>query len=162
MQYAEADAPHEHYSRLLKLRLPVVLVNAAADHLDFPRVSTDDAAAMEQAYGHLVSLGHERIGLVLGPADHVPSRRKLAAFEVVAKNPFFQPRSAEDRMIGSLSEGEKARLIANGTYNADGTVNMETAERLGWVKTWKEQEEQARAAAANAVSPRAAIMGENK
>ena len=35
-QYAEADAPHEHYARLLKLRLPVVLVNAAAEHLDFP------------------------------------------------------------------------------------------------------------------------------
>ena len=54
-QYAEADAPHEHYTRLLQLRLPVVLVNAAADHLDFPRVSTDDAVAMEQAYAHLAS-----------------------------------------------------------------------------------------------------------
>ena len=71
-QYAEADAPHEHYKRLLKLRLPVVLINAAAEHLDFPRVSTDDAVAMEQAYGHLVSLGHERIGLILGPQDHMP------------------------------------------------------------------------------------------
>src|SRR6476469_8811659 len=80
-QYAEADAPHDHYLRLLKLRLPVVLVNAAAEHLDFPRVSTDDAVAMEQAHGHLASLGHERIGLILGPPDHVPSRRKLDAFE---------------------------------------------------------------------------------
>jgi Transcriptional regulators len=52
-QYAEADAPHDHYALLLKLRLPVVLVNAAAEHLDFPTVSTDDAVAMEQAYGHL-------------------------------------------------------------------------------------------------------------
>jgi DNA-binding LacI/PurR family transcriptional regulator len=83
-QYAEADAPHEHYARLLKLRLPVVLVNAAAEHLDFPRVSTDDAVAMEQAYGHLAYLGHERIGLILGPPDHVPSRRKLVAFEATA------------------------------------------------------------------------------
>jgi DNA-binding LacI/PurR family transcriptional regulator len=84
-QYAEADAPHEHYTRLLQLRLPVVLVNAAADHLDFPRVSTDDAVAMEQAYGHLASLGHERIGLILGPRDHVPSQRKLAALEAVTQ-----------------------------------------------------------------------------
>ena len=65
-QYAEADAPHEHYVRLLRLRLPVVLVNAAAEHLDFPRVSTDDAVAMEQAHAHLAYLGHERIGLILG------------------------------------------------------------------------------------------------
>ena len=56
-QYAEADAPHDHYRGCCKLRLPVVLVNAAAEHLDFPRVSTDDAVAMEQAYGHLASLG---------------------------------------------------------------------------------------------------------
>src|SRR5205085_4595867 len=84
-QYAEADAPHEHYARLLKLRLPVVLVNAAADHLDFPRVSTDDAAAMEQSYGHLASPGPDRIGLIIGPSDHVPSMRKLAAFQAVAR-----------------------------------------------------------------------------
>src|ERR1700761_3712472 len=83
-QYAEADAPHDHYDRLLQLRLPVVLVNAAADHLDFPRVSTDDAVAMEQAYSHLLYLGHTRIGLILGPPDHVPSLRKLATFERLA------------------------------------------------------------------------------
>src|SRR6201981_1093943 len=83
-QYAEADAPHDHYLRLLELRLPVVLVNAAAEHLDFPRVSTDDAVAVEQAFGHLAALGHERIGLILGPADHMPSRRKHAAFEAAA------------------------------------------------------------------------------
>src|ERR1700760_2321860 len=80
-QYAEADAPHDHYTRLRELRLPVVLVNAAADHLDFPRVSTDDDVAMQQAYSHLAHLGHERVGLILGPLDHVPSRRKLAAFD---------------------------------------------------------------------------------
>jgi len=83
-QYAEADAPHGHYLRLLELRLPVVLVNAASENLDFPRVSTDDAVAVEQAFGHLVSLGHERIGLILGPPDHMPSRRKQEAFVLAA------------------------------------------------------------------------------
>ena len=82
-QYAEADAPHDHYTRLKQLRLPVVLVNAAADNIDFPRVSTDDAVAMEQSHAHLTYLGHERIGLILGPLDHVPSLRKLHAFEQV-------------------------------------------------------------------------------
>src|SRR6476469_3309291 len=80
-QYAEADAPHDHYTRLKQLRLPVELVNAAADNIDFPRVSTDDAVAMEQAYAHVTYLGHERIGLIVGPLDHVPSLRKLQAFE---------------------------------------------------------------------------------
>lgn len=92
-QYAEADAPHEHYARLLKLRLPVVLVNAAAEQLDFPRVSTDDAVAMEQAYAHLAYLGHERIGLIVGPPDHVPSRRKLEAFERLGASPELVERT---------------------------------------------------------------------
>ncbi|TCB91250.1 LacI family transcriptional regulator [Micromonospora zingiberis] len=82
--YALADAAHEHYRRLTDRGLPVVLVNAGVDELGFPHVSTDDAVAVEQAYGHLHSLGHERIGLVLGPEDHVPSRRKLAAMRQVA------------------------------------------------------------------------------
>jgi len=116
-QYAEADAPHEHYMRLLKLRLPVVLVNAAADHLDFPRVSTDDAVAMEQAYAHLSYLGHDRIGLILGPSDHVPSRRKLAAFER-ATEAAGRPYRAElvERTRFSLEGGHAAasRLIAQG------------------------------------------------
>ena len=116
-QYAEADAPHEHYTRLLKLRLPVVLVNAAADHLDFPRVSTDDAVAMEQAYAHLSYLGHERIGLILGPPDHVPSRRKLAAFEHATQEAGRSYRAdIVERTRFSLEGGHAAasRLIAHG------------------------------------------------
>ena len=37
--------------------LPTVLVNAGIDGLGFPRVSCDDAVAVEQAMGHLISLG---------------------------------------------------------------------------------------------------------
>ncbi|MBM9504239.1 substrate-binding domain-containing protein [Streptomyces sp. KK5PA1] len=50
----------------------------------FPQVSTDDVAAVQQAYAHLTSLGHTRIGLMVGPADHTPSRRKAAAFTALA------------------------------------------------------------------------------
>ena len=76
--YSQAEASHTHYDRLVRRRLPVVLINASIDELPFPRVVCDDASAMEQALDHLRSLGHERIGLLLGPADHVPSIRKLA------------------------------------------------------------------------------------
>ncbi|MEV7074986.1 LacI family DNA-binding transcriptional regulator [Streptomyces sp. NPDC091972] len=82
--FAQADAPHEHYHQLAERKIPVVLVNASIDGLDFPCVACDDAVAVEQAWRHLASLGHERIGLVLGPPDHMPSRRKLAAAQVAA------------------------------------------------------------------------------
>src|SRR6202140_4104234 len=82
--YAEQAAPHDHYRLLRSRGIPVVLFNAAIDNLDFPCVSTDDVTAAGQAYTHLASLGHQRIGLVVGPQDHMPSRRKLAAFTELA------------------------------------------------------------------------------
>jgi DNA-binding LacI/PurR family transcriptional regulator len=69
---AEQAAPHDHYRLLHSRGVPTVLMNAAIDNLDFPRVWTDDVTAAGQAYTHLASLGHQRIGLVLGPEDHVP------------------------------------------------------------------------------------------
>jgi LacI family transcriptional regulator, repressor for deo operon, udp, cdd, tsx, nupC, and nupG len=117
-QYAEADAPHDHYTRLKQLRLPVVLVNAAADHLDFPRVSTDDAVAMEQAYSHLLYLGHTRIGLILGPPDHVPSLRKLKAFERTTASASGAPLPADlvERTRFSVEGGHAAgaKLLGRG------------------------------------------------
>ncbi|MFS0892659.1 LacI family DNA-binding transcriptional regulator [Microbacterium sp. 179-I 3D3 NHS] len=77
--YTQADASHEHYERLRQVNLPTVLVNARVPELPFATVSTDDTAAAEQAILHVHQLGHRRIGLLLGPADHVPSQRKLDA-----------------------------------------------------------------------------------
>lgn len=83
--YAQRDATHEHYARLTERHLPTVLINASIDALPFPRVSCDDEVAVEQAMGHLISLGHTRIGVLLGPTDHVPSERKLAAARTIAE-----------------------------------------------------------------------------
>lgn len=85
--FAQADAPHAHYRLLAERKIPVVLINASIENLDFPCIACDDAVAVEQAWRHLASLGHGRIGLVLGPNDHVPSRRKLAAAHAAAKRP---------------------------------------------------------------------------
>ena len=138
-QYAEAEAPHEHYERLLKLRLPVVLVNAAAEHLDFPRVSTDDAVAMDQAFGHLASLGHTRIGLILGPPDHVPSLRKAEAFGNAAERAggVVDPALVERTMF-SLEGGQAAatRLIRNG---ATGIVCASDPLALGAIRAARRQ-----------------------
>ncbi|WP_159793086.1 LacI family DNA-binding transcriptional regulator [Puerhibacterium puerhi] len=77
--YAERGKEHGHYRLLAERGLPVVLVNAAIEELTFPRVSCDDLVAVHLALGHLVALGHARIGFLLGPGDHVPSERKLDA-----------------------------------------------------------------------------------
>ena len=50
----------------------------------------------------------------------------------------FLPPTADQRMPDFPAE-LKRRLIRNGTYNADGSVNMETAKRLGWDRIWAEK-----------------------
>ncbi|MEE4496158.1 LacI family DNA-binding transcriptional regulator [Streptomyces sp. BE230] len=115
--FSEADASHSHYHQLADLKIPVVLINASIKGIDFPCVACDDAVAVEQAWRHLTSLGHERIGLVLGPADHVPSRRKLEAARVVAKAAGMRlPDEFVERTIFSLEGGQAAtsRLLKRG------------------------------------------------
>ncbi|GAA5049300.1 LacI family DNA-binding transcriptional regulator [Streptomyces similanensis] len=111
--YAQADAPHDHYRLLAERNIPVVLVNAGIEHLGFPSVSCDDAVAVEQAWRHLASLGHERIGLVLGPGDHVPSARKLATARAFGAE---LPEEFVARAIFSIEGGHAAaaKLIDRG------------------------------------------------
>ncbi|MDL9980449.1 LacI family DNA-binding transcriptional regulator [Microbacterium sp. ASV49] len=115
--YSQADAQHAHYERLRQVNLPTVLVNARVDELDFATVSTDDAAAADQAVTHLLQLGHRRIGLLLGPLDHIPSRRKLASARAVLERagiPFDEALVV--RGLYSLESGQAgaSRLFANG------------------------------------------------
>jgi DNA-binding LacI/PurR family transcriptional regulator len=113
--YAELAAPHDHYRLLHSRGIPVVLVNAAIDNLDFPCVSTDDVVAADQSFRHLASLGHERIGLVLGPEDHMPSRRKLTAFLDHAQRAGFAVAPVEHALF-SLEGGQAAttRMLRQG------------------------------------------------
>ena len=91
-----------------------MLFNASADDLDFPCVSTDDMTAAGQAYTHLASLGHQRIGLVAGPEDHMPSRRKLAAFTAHARR--VSASAPVEHALFSLESGQAAttRLLRHG------------------------------------------------
>ncbi|HUD37135.1 MAG TPA: LacI family DNA-binding transcriptional regulator [Streptosporangiaceae bacterium] len=113
--FAELAAPHEHYRLLHRRGVPVVLVNAAIDGLDFPCVSTDDGIAASQAFRHLASLGHERIGLLIGPEDHMPSRRKLASFNEQVQQAGLTVAPVEHALF-SLEGGQAAatRMLRTG------------------------------------------------
>ena len=62
----------------------------------------------------------------------------------------FIPESAESRMPENLPEELRQRLVRNGLFNPDGTVNMETAERFGLKRVWEEAEALRAEAAARA------------
>ena len=67
-------------------------------------------------------------------------RRGYKSFQPVGDGTEFMPMSPGEKMAEALSAELKHRLIANGTYNEDGTVNMRTAERMGWTKIWADHE----------------------
>jgi DNA-binding LacI/PurR family transcriptional regulator len=115
--YTQADARHDHYARLRELRMPTVTVSAPYMDLGFPCVSCDDGVAAEQAMGHLLSLGHRRIGLLLGPPDHMPSRRKLTAARAVASRAgieFGERDIAHSLYSLEAAQTAASRLIAAG------------------------------------------------
>jgi DNA-binding LacI/PurR family transcriptional regulator len=113
--YAAEAAPHEHYHLLRERGVPVVVFNAAIERLQLPCVSTDDVTAASQAFTHLASLGHQRIGLVVGPGDHGPSLRRLASFTSSAAAAGF-PVAPVEHTLFSLEGGQAAttRLLRHG------------------------------------------------
>ncbi|HKT01498.1 MAG TPA: LacI family DNA-binding transcriptional regulator [Rugosimonospora sp.] len=132
--YAQAAAEHEHYYQLRERGLPVVLVNAAIEDLGFPCVATDDRHAVDQAYKHLASLGHDGIGLVLGPGDHMPSRRKQEAFETLAG----ADGTRVEHTLFSMEGGQSAatRLIKRGIT---GIICASDVLALGAIKAVRRQ-----------------------
>ncbi|WP_407650325.1 LacI family DNA-binding transcriptional regulator [Cellulomonas edaphi] len=80
--HADSSASKDRYHRLRSSGMPIVLINGYAEGVDAPFVSTDDVAALDLAFRHLVSLGHRSIGLAIGPDRFVPAARKRAEFGV--------------------------------------------------------------------------------
>ncbi|MEU2428558.1 MULTISPECIES: LacI family DNA-binding transcriptional regulator [unclassified Streptomyces] len=102
-----ADAGPEQGRALREREVPMVLVNAADENAGVAQICADDTYAAHQALTHLEALGHERIGLLLGPVGHVPSARKLAGYAA-----FVQARG--------LSQEQWRPLVAHTMFSMEG------------------------------------------
>lgn len=78
--HADLSADPGRYTRLGARGVPYVLINGYNERVSAPFVSPDDRAAAVMAVRHLRELGHQRIGLAVGPSRFVPARRKAAGF----------------------------------------------------------------------------------
>ena len=83
-------------------------------------------------------------------------RRTQKDLKPILAESAFMPDGPNETIPGYLNAAQKQSLIANGTYNADGTVNLQTAERLGWTKVWHDREEAFKTSAEKAAAKRAA------
>ncbi len=78
--HADVAARHDQYADLRSRGIAQVFVNGYAEDVEGTFIGIDEAAAVEVSVRHLASLGHERIGLAIGPERFLPSRRKIKAF----------------------------------------------------------------------------------
>jgi hypothetical protein len=82
-------------------------------------------------------------------------RRGFTDRQPIQDNTIFVP-SSPNAIMDKWPEKIQKTLIDVGIYNPDGTVNMKTAEQMGWAKAWQDQAAAAAATAAAASSAAAA------
>lgn len=105
-RHADVRADHSIYDRVVDLGIALVTVTGAIPGSDIASVSADDRAATITAYRHLRSLGHERIGLLIGPQCYTPVVRKLDGFLDEARR---------DGVVGDPED-----LVAETIFSLDG------------------------------------------
>jgi DNA-binding LacI/PurR family transcriptional regulator len=110
--HADTTASTNRYHRLRSRGLPIVLVNGHAEGVDAPSVSTDDAAALDLAFRHLLSLGHRRIGLAIGPERFVPAARKRQEFTLHLERD-LGITDATDHVVSTLFTVEGGQAAAH-------------------------------------------------
>jgi DNA-binding LacI/PurR family transcriptional regulator len=106
--HADSTADMERYERLHGQGVPFALINGFTDKVKAPFISPDDRGAMRLAVTHLAALGHERIGLAVGPKRYVPVLRKIQGFV----------RSMED--VLGLPPAEAEQLIQHSLFTLEG------------------------------------------
>lgn len=82
---ASARPRHPLVPRLRDAQVPHVFVNRAVPKSRH-NVVMDDAKASQAAWRHLWELGHQHVGLLAGPSDIEPARRRERAFRRAAQS----------------------------------------------------------------------------
>ena len=108
---ADAEADLTPYLRLAEAGIPTIFINGHTTELAAAFVNCSNTESIASPVAHLRSLGHERIGLAVGPARFLPTQRKSSAFLELG----FGKDSIE-RTIFTPEGGQvaAARLLATG------------------------------------------------
>lgn len=120
--HADTTADHGRYLRLIERGVPVVFVNGYAPGITAPFFSDDDASAVQLAVAHLRELGHERIGLAVGPERFVPAQRKAAEFRRLMAPVVGSAGNVDKLIVHSLFSVEGGHSAASSLLDQDCTA----------------------------------------
>jgi DNA-binding LacI/PurR family transcriptional regulator len=112
--HADTTADTARYDKLQGQGVPFVMINGYSEKVAAPFISPDDRAAMWMAVRHLAGLGHERIGLAVGPSRFVPVLRKEEGFVAATAQVLGLPEERSRELIQhSLFTVEGGQAAAN-------------------------------------------------
>ena len=136
--HADTSADMERYEHIRARGVPFVLVDGFSPKLRAPFISPDDRAAMRLAVTHLVSLGHTRIGLAVGPKRFVPVQRKIEGFVHIMRDKLgLDAQYIEERFVQHslyTLEGGQAAAAALLAHDCTAVVCASDMMALGAVR----------------------------
>ncbi|MFE7083468.1 LacI family DNA-binding transcriptional regulator [Priestia megaterium] len=121
IQGIKKDDPY--LKEVVESDIPCVLVDIPVHSSSVGYVTTDNALGAKKAVKHLVSLGHQHIGMINGHGDAFVSRERLRGFSQALHEyriPFrpervldgeFQEKKAEEEALKLLTEHKKVTAI---------------------------------------------------
>ncbi len=116
-RHAEIDGDLSHYCDLAASGFATLFVNGRDTGIGAPHVRCDEEAAARKAVDHLIELGHERIGCLLGSSRYIPTRRFIDGYRAaLGAAGLHEPAAAIVETAFTLEGGRAGatRLIDNG------------------------------------------------
>lgn len=138
-RYAQPSIGYEPYTEMQRRGLPVVLVNALYGDPPVPAVGVDAETGIGLAVNHLASLGHARIGLLIGPRRYSVAQEMTRGFEQAMAALDFE--AGEDVISETLftfegGQAGMARLLEAGVTGVVAGSDLMALGAISAVRSW--------------------------
>jgi LacI family transcriptional regulator len=112
----------------------VLAINRYSGRRSIPCVRIDDARGVEQAVGHLASLGHDRIGFVAGPRNNLDAADRARGFRTGVKRYGVRVAPEAGDAFTEASGYAAAREMLSGPHRPTALVCASDLSAIGAIK----------------------------
>jgi LacI family transcriptional regulator, repressor for deo operon, udp, cdd, tsx, nupC, and nupG len=138
-RYAQPEVGYGDYLEWRDRGLPLVLVNGIHDPSPLPAIAIDLEAATAAAVRHLVTLGHRRIGMVIGPIRYSTSLEMIEGCRKAAGRlgvPYDDAMISETVFTFEGGQAGSARLLEAGATGIIAANDLMAAGVIAAVRAW--------------------------